>query len=228
MKKRAFLFMTVGAAACVAGFQNGHLGWPLAWFGVDFIIVGAAYFRHAHGVFGKCRDGRLPLWSWILFLPYLAYTSLVWHLIRLLSREPACNEVSPSLIVGRRLINGEFPNGIINYVDLTAEFQEPKQARRSPGYFSFPILDTSAPEPRRLKEIIASLKPGRTFVHCAQGHGRTGLFALATLLANRRVTSVDDGLRVLQTARPGIRLSREQRRCLDEFSLLMVPQGGAA
>jgi protein-tyrosine phosphatase len=211
----------------VAGFLNGRWGWPLAWFGVDFVIVGIAYFRHAHGVFGKYRDGRLPLWSWILFLPYLVYTSLVWHLIRLLSREPASNEVSPSLVVGRRLIKGEFPNGITNYVDLTAEFQEPKEARQSPGYFSFPLLDTSAPEPQVLREIIASLKPGRTFVHCAQGHGRTGLFALATLLANRAVASVDEGLKVLQAVRPGIRLSREQRRCLDEFTALVVPQGGA-
>jgi protein-tyrosine phosphatase len=119
------------------------------------------------------------------------------------------------------------PADISNYVDLTAEFQEPPRARKLSGYLSFPLLDAGAPEPQRLQQIIASLKPGRTFVHCAQGHGRTGLFALATLFAERTVTTVDEGLTRLQSVRPGIHLNLEQRGCVDKFARLISREGAA-
>jgi protein-tyrosine phosphatase len=226
MKKQALQLAVVGLAACALGIRAGLWGLPLVWFGVDFLVLTLAYLKRAHHVFGKRPDGTLPVWSWILFLPYLVYTNLVWRLARSLSREPACNEVSRQLLVGRRLLASELPEDISNYVDLTAEFQEPERARRLPGYLCFPVLDAGAPEPQALKRIIGSLKPGRTFVHCAQGHGRTGLFALATLFADRAVTSVDEGLRRLQLVRPGIRLNREQRGCLDEFARLVSRPGG--
>ena len=109
---------------------------------------------------------------------------------------------------------GEFDN----YVDLTAEFAEPAAIRKSPAYRSFPILDGAAPSPEALRAAVAGLRPGRTFVHCAQGHGRTGLFALAVLLSSGVARSVEDGLRLLRTARPGIRLSRDQRRCIEVYA----------
>ena len=221
------MLTVIAVAASVLGIKAGFWGIPAIWLGVDFLILAIAYQCRAHAVFGKRPDGTLPLWSWILFLPHLVYTQLVWHLIRLLSKEPACNEISETLVVGRRLLNKELPGGLFNYVDLTAEFQEPALIRKLPGYRSFPLLDAGAPEPQALQRIIASLKPGKTFVHCAQGHGRTGLFALATLVAARAVASPDEGLRRLQTARPGIRLNGEQRRCVDEFARLLALAGGS-
>jgi protein-tyrosine phosphatase len=103
-------------------------------------------------------------------------------------------------------------------VDLTAEFAEPLAVRLSPSYRSFPILDGSAPSPESLRAAVAGLREGRTFVHCAQGHGRTGLFALAVLLHQRVVPSVEDGLRMLTAARPGIRLNVEQRACIEKYA----------
>jgi hypothetical protein len=212
------LLTLLGVALIVLGLAE-H-GWFLAaaWLGGDFFILGVAHGRASHGVFGKRSDGILPIWSWLLFFPLLAYTTVVWHLLRLFSREPSHNFVTEQLVVGRRLLAFELDGEFANYVDLTAEFSEPSSIRRSPSYRSFPILDGAAPSPKVLREIVASLRLGRTFIHCAQGHGRTGVVALAVMLNSGSVCSVEDGLRVLRAARPGIRLSPAQRQCIELFA----------
>ena len=196
------------------------LGWFLVavWLGFDFLILGVAYRHGSHRVFGKRADGTLPLWSWVVFLPLLFYTTTVWHLICLFSREPARNAVTDQLVVGRRLLAFEYEGEFDNYVDLTAEFPEPLSIRRNPSYRSFPILDGSAPTAEALRTAVAGLRPGRTFIHCAQGHGRTGLFAVAVLLSSGAVRSVEDGLRMLSAVRPAIRLNREQQRCIQVYA----------
>jgi len=195
-------------------------GWFLVavWLGCDFLVLGVAHGRGSHQVFGKRANGTLPLWSWLVFLPLFIYTTVVWHLIRLFSREPARNTITEQLVVGRRLLAYELDGQFDNFVDLTAEFSEPSSIRCSPSYRSFPILDGAAPTPEALRMAVAGLRPGRTFIHCAQGHGRTGLFALAVLLSSGVARNVEDGLRILSAARPAIRLSREQHRCIQIYA----------
>jgi len=137
---------------------------------------------------------------------------------RFFERVPARNVVTEQLVVGRRLLASELDEEFDNYVDLTAEFAEPSDIRRSLAYRSFPILNDGAPSPEALRAAVRSLSPGRTFIHCAQGYGRTGLFSLAVLLTSGDARSVEDGLRMLKTARPGIRLNREQRRCIQLYA----------
>jgi protein-tyrosine phosphatase len=221
------MLFILGAVCVVLGTQVRYWGWLVMWLGADFLIQSVAYFSRSHRVFGKRPDGTLPLWSWLLFFPYFVYINLVWNLARLLLREPAYNQVSPSLIVGRRLLDSELPSDIVNYVDLTTEFEETNKARQLPGYLSFPLLDASAPAPEELANVIASLKPGKTFVHCAQGHGRTGLFALALLVSSQTTASVDEGTRLLQSARPGVRLNGEQQRCVNALVRAASQRGGA-
>jgi protein-tyrosine phosphatase len=114
-------------------------------------------------------------------------------------------------------IAGDFEN----FVDLTSEFQEPATLRRLAAYRSFPILDASAPEPETLREVLDSLRPGKTFVHCAQGHGRTGLFAAALLLHSKKANSPEEAVRMLQRARPGIVLNASQKACLERFAEML-------
>jgi protein-tyrosine phosphatase len=212
------LLTFLGVVLIAFGLIEG--GWFLiaAWLGCDFLVVGVAHGRGSHRVFGKRPDGTLPPWSWLLFFPLVAYTMVVWHLIRLFSREPARNAVTEELVVGRRLLAFELEGEFDNFVDLTAEFPEPSSIRRSPSYRCFPILDGAAPTPEALRAAVASLRPGRTFIHCAQGHGRTGLFALAVLLSSGVARSVEDGMRMLSAVRPAIRLSREQHGCIQIYA----------
>ena len=212
------LLTLLGVALVVLGILER--GWFLiaVWLGGNFLVLGVAHSRGSHRVFGKRADGTLPLWSWLVFLPLLLYTTMVWHLIRLFSREPAHSVVTEQLVVGRRLLPSEFQGEFDNFVDLTAEFSEPSSIRHSPSYRSFPILDGGAPTPEALRAAVASLRPGRTVIHCAQGHGRTGLFALAVLLSSGIARNVEDGLQMLTKARPGIRLSKGQHRCIQAYA----------
>jgi hypothetical protein len=222
MKKQFFMLLVIVVACGALAIRMGWFGFPLFWLGANFLILAGAYLTRAHRVFGKTPTGTLPLWSWCAFFPYLIYASVVWNLARILSREQSTNQVTDNLVVGRRLLTKELVGDCANYVDLTTEFQEPCEIRRSSAYISFPILDAGAPKPESLRKAVASLKPGKTFVHCAQGHGRTGLFALAILITTRVGTSVEDGLKLLQDARPGIRLNKEQLRCIEHYARLIA------
>ena len=199
----------------------GAWGLPVAWLGGDLIVIGCAYLKHKHRIFGKDCSGCVPRWSRIFFFPYFVLSSGIWHAARILGREQAYNLVREDLVVGRRLLAREIPDDFANYVDLTAELEDPVAIRGLPGYVAFPILDASAPDPESLEAAVRSLRPGATFIHCAQGHGRTGLFAVALLLASGEVRTIAEGSALVQSARPGIHFSREQRRCLERFSSLV-------
>ena len=212
------LLTLLGLVLVVLGVAERGWFLPAVWLGGNFLVLGVAHGCGSHRVFGKREDGTLPLWSRFVFLPLLIYTTLVWNVIRLLSREPASNAVTDELVVGRRLLAFEAEGEFDNFVDLTAEFTEPSAIRRSAAYRSFPILDGAAPTPEALRAAVASLRPGRTCIHCAQGHGRTGLFALAVLLSSGVARSVEEGMRMLSAVRPAIRLSRDQRRCIETYA----------
>ncbi len=187
------------------------------WWLVDLAIVGVAYVFQLPGIYGKGTSGRLPVWSWFVYFPWHVFTRAVWYLDRRWDSQPGLQWVHETLAVGRRPMAGEVPGDFDHFVDLTAEFSEVRYYRQFPGYVCFPILDGTAPRPGSLLEAVRSVRFGKTFVHCAKGHGRTGLFAIAILLESGQVASPEEGLKLLQTVRPGVRLNRAQRNCLEQF-----------
>jgi hypothetical protein len=161
---------------------------------------------------------RVLVCIYLFPLSLVCFSLSVWHVLRLVSREPAQNEVTEDLVIGRRLLPSEIRGNFENYVDLTAEFPEPRAIRTFPNYLSFPILDRAAPESIVLHEAIKRLRPGRTFIHCAQGQGRTGLFTLAVMLRTGCAKTVAEGMAKLRAVRPGVQLSTAQQRCIEEFA----------
>jgi protein-tyrosine phosphatase len=100
---------------------------------------------------------------------------------------------------------------------MTAEFAEPATVRHGIRYIVLPTLDACAPAAEALIATIRELKPDdHIFIHCAQGHGRTGLAAIALLLHRGVVKEIDEGLTMLRNIRPGIGLSHDQRTCLKQ------------
>jgi len=190
----------------------------IVWLGCDLVVLGIAHTCGAHRVFGKRPDGLVALWGWFVFLPLLLGTHAIWHIVRMAIREPAYNVVSENLVIGRRLLPFEVDEEFANYVDLTAEFAEPRAVRRLPAYTCFPILDGSAPTPSALGGFVSSLRPGKTFVHCAQGHGRAGLFALAVLLKSGAARTAEEGLVKLRSVRPRVGLTAAQRQCIEQYA----------
>src|SRR6478735_4372565 len=137
--KYAILFGII--ATCLTIIAAIYRGWflLLLWPALSFSIVASGYFRFGPGIFGKSRSGQLALINQIVLFPFLAYLWLVWHAIRLFSREAAFTPLSDNVLIGRRLLSHELPENIDHVIDLTCELDEPA-ALRSLNYHSFQIL----------------------------------------------------------------------------------------
>lgn len=210
MKYGAVNFL-LGIGFCFLGYNNPSKMELFIWLGFSFLWLGLAYFFHAPSLLGKRYNGTIAWWSRVAFLPLHILLHAVWHLTRIWGRENSTDIVLPKLTVGRRLLAAEIPAGIEVIVDLTCEFTEPVGVREGRDYRLFPMLDASVPDINLLRKFIGSLPQKSVLVHCAQGHGRTGLFAVAYLVERKICKQHEEALELLSRIRPGISLNREQR-----------------
>lgn len=187
----------------------------LLWTAASFAAVGLAYLCNSCRIFGKRHDGTLAPANVVALAPFLLFTGSVWHLARLLSREPAISTVTPRLRLARRLLPRELPADIDLVLDLTAEFPA---TTHDHNYLSLPILDGGVPDPTQLRATLAAIPPdATTLIHCAQGHGRTALVA-ACLLIQRDNLDAPAAIAAVLTARPNARMNAAQRAFLDSFA----------
>lgn len=214
--KYGLLFATV--AVLLAGTAILHGGWRLLllWPAISFGVVAIGYLSFGPIIYGKTSQGVLSIFMQLVLLPFLLYLWSVWYALRLVKREPALNQLTDKVYIGRRLLSHEFPDKIDHVVDLTCEFSEPK-ALRSCSYYSYPILDGFAPSADKLRQWVGEVAtlPGTVFIHCAEGHGRTGLFAAALLLKTGHSKTPDEALQLIKSKRPLVRLGRHQKVLLD-------------
>ena len=214
--KYGMLFATV--AVLLAASALLHRGWQvlLLWPAVSFGVVALGYLHFGPIVYGKSSRGILSPFSQLILLPYLLYLWSVWYALRLVKREPAFNQLTDSVLIGRRLLSHELPDNINHVIDLTCEFSEPN-ALRSTSYHLFPILDGFVPSPNQLREWVHEVAAlsGNVFIHCAEGHGRTGLFAAALLLATGHSNTPADAIQFIRSKRPMVRLGHRQLAVLN-------------
>jgi len=216
--KYGFLFLLLALAMSVAAARGGPWAWLLFYPAFSFGVVSAAYLFSVPGVFGKRFDGKRSRLGTLLVLPYVLYVAAVWHLVRLLSREPKFNSLGDD-VLSRRLLGDELPENIASVVDLTCEFTEPNDHWKILSYTCDPMLDGSGPTADELRELAVEINdmPKPVLIHCAQGHGRTGLVATAVLLVTGKVQTAADAIAVVQSVRPGVELNREQRSVLEKL-----------
>lgn len=208
-------------------FQAASGGYFLLWLwpGLAFLLVSLAYWVRAPWVFGKRKDGTRRWLATLLLLPFLGLIYATWSAWVWIAAGPAYQRVMDSLIVARRLRAHEYPEGITLIADLTSEMLDPKSIRQAPGYRCFPALDAAPIPPAELLKIVQQLRiePGeQLLIHCANGHGRTGMVAAAWLIERGEVHSVEEALELLQSKRPTLRLGRSQRRAVEEMVKLLA------
>ncbi len=125
------------------------------------------------------------------------------------------------MLVGRRPLAGEIPERVALVVDLAAEFPECRAVRNGRQYISFPMLDAEITGTVGFGAVVDRVveSNGPVYVHCAQGHGRTGTLAAAVLVVRGQAATADEAISQLREARPRLDLSRKQiafvRRFLD-------------
>ncbi|MEM1009791.1 MAG: hypothetical protein AAGJ35_12390, partial [Myxococcota bacterium] len=155
---------------------------------------------------------RLLLW------PCFVLNTIIWQIHRVVHKEPAYQQLLPKVWIGRKLLASEYPEQIEVVLHLTAEFGVPQQVAESKEVFCLPILDTSVPDARKLIACFERLRFDKClYIHCAQGHGRTGTVASSLLLWFGEEHDAEEAIRRVQQVRPGVRLHTEQRRVVEGF-----------
>ena len=201
------------------GIRNG--GWLLLllWPAANCFCIGVSYVVKFPQLFGKRANGLLNPFSTFILLPYLSYLWLVWHALRLTQSENAHDELDERFTIGRRLLHAEMPSDIQNVIDLTCEFNEPRKIASQFNYLSFPILDATAPSSVDLQSFVQKIDSldGKSYIHCAQGHGRTGLVMAAILLNHHPELTVDDAIKKIKSVRPALRCNSEQIETLRQI-----------
>ena len=212
------LFSIVSILILAIATANGGWYWTLLWPAFSFGVVASGYLYFGPRIFGKEANGRLSLLAQLVLLPYLLLVWSIWHLLRTVKRESAFDSIAKNVLLGRRLLSHELPANVSHVVDLTSEFTE-SASLRTRSYFSFPILDGLAPSPTQLITWVnaISILSGTIFIHCAEGHGRSGLFAAALLLRRGLAQTPEEALQFIQSRRPLVRLSRLQHAVLDKI-----------
>ena len=219
----AFLVSAVAFVVAALAAWDG-VGWaavvPL-YAAVSFALLATAYAGAGPRLLLKRASGRRSVLGWLLFAPYFSLNALTFALYRLLSREPAHVQVAPNLSFGRRLSAGEAgAAGWTSVLDLAGEFSA-AWAPVAGGYRSLPVLDAAAPTEAELRSAVAwvteAVAAGPVYVHCALGHGRSACVVIAYLLSVGAVGTVAEGVRLLRSLRPGVRLHPPQLRLLRRF-----------
>ncbi|HSG71404.1 MAG TPA: dual specificity protein phosphatase family protein, partial [Planctomycetaceae bacterium] len=101
---------------------------------------------------------------------------------------------------------------------LTAEFNSPVDDSSKYRYIAFPILDASTPDIPKLDLLLTDLADVEgLYIHCAEGHGRTGLVASCFILKYGIASNPKEALECIQEHRPLIRLNASQKGCLNEY-----------
>ncbi|MEO0479531.1 MAG: hypothetical protein AAF196_08635 [Planctomycetota bacterium] len=209
LRLSAVIVLTWTGFACAAA--------SLAWL---WPLGAGSHYRRVRVLFGKRVDGTRTPWSRVAWLPFLGPLGAWWHWRRPRLTESPWSQLLPDLWIGRRLLDEEFELEVDHLVDLTCEYTECPRQRAHPGYLSLPIVDGAAPPPQVLERYLRQIEelPGRVFLHCAEGHGRTATIAAGLLLRRGIAADIDDALVRVQSVRPKAKPYRQQLRSLRALS----------
>ncbi len=223
-RRYGYLALALAVVSFIA-IQRGVVagqGWYTAtlvslWCTGAAVLLFLAYEENDSTCFSKQEDGRLPLISWIVFSPYLIPLWTRQIFLTRLSRENSHDKLVDGIFIGRRPSRlRDIPSRTAVCVDLVAEFPaSPAELNYEGRYVSFPILEASFRSCEALIACIDSLPESGLYIHCAQGHGRTGFFSCALLLRRCTAKTLPEAEAMVARVRPGVKLRKGQREFLE-------------
>lgn len=173
---------------------------------------------------GKGSDGTFPLWSLVMFSPYLYFVRAFSALRRLRSGEPPYSEICEGLYVGGWPSSPDkLPPGRPAIIDCTCELPRKLELSGNHAYLCVPTWDTRSPQPADIEAAVkwACRKRAQkipVFVHCAYGHGRSVAVMCALLVALGIADDWKTAEKLIRERRPYIRMNALHRKALEEWS----------
>lgn len=114
----------------------------------------------------------------------------------------------------------EFPvDDCSSVVDLTAEFPARDAVINGRTYLCLPSLDCEMPprdELLKLARRVADMR-GKTYVHCANGHGRSACLAALVLMIRGEATGWRDAFVIMRKTRPQVNIQSPQENMLQSI-----------
>ncbi|KAJ4799376.1 hypothetical protein LUZ62_050622 [Rhynchospora pubera] len=172
---------------------------------------------------GKSSDGSFPVWSKVIFAPFLIFIRIFVPVRRFKRREPLYTEISDGLYVGGWPTSLEdLPPGEISVIDCTCELPK-SRALDGKAYLCVATWDTRAPQPSQIESAVrwASRKRAQKkpiYVHCAFGHGRSVCVMCAILVALGLAEDWKEAEKMIKEKRPFIKMNSLHRKSLEEWS----------
>lgn len=212
--------LAAAAGLILAGTRFGSFAPILWWFSADLAFIAAAYALGAPRLIGgKRSDGSFCLVGAFFMLPYLLVTAAWWHIVRPFRSERPYDRLTKNITIGRRLLPREYPCNVTHVIDLTAEFARTRQRGDRRTYAAFPILDSSGLEVADMARLVqAAVRQDGIYIHCAAGHGRTGMVAACLLLYAGIVATAEEAMQRVSAVRPGAMLTVAQKRTVAAFA----------
>jgi protein-tyrosine phosphatase len=212
----AIIFMMLGICLLLLAYTEPRNEWLIVWMSANCWWVSLAYLLNRPGLLGKKTTGRMSASASIFLLPYYLLSWILWRLQTGLTREPKISQVAPGLWIGGRVGLQQLPGGIVQVIDLAAEFPEIRHVVESTQYISIPVLDGISPPVDSLVNVAEQFAKSTSpiYVHCALGHGRSATMAAGILLLRGMAASVAEAELIICAARPKIRLNRNQKATL--------------
>lgn len=195
---------------------------------VDFLIAIASHPAvNLPLLLGKSSDGSFPLWSILLFGPFLAFVRVYVLFKRLKRNEAAYNEIVEGLYLGGWPSSlDRLPPGEPAIIDCTCELPRDSSSSKN-AYMCIPAWDTRSPQPLDIESAVrwacrkrSQKKP--IFVHCAFGHGRSVSVMCALLVALGVAEDWKGAEKIIRGRRPFIRMNALHRKSLEEWSKCLL------
>ncbi|XP_055802063.1 uncharacterized protein LOC129871205 [Solanum dulcamara] len=173
---------------------------------------------------GKNSDGTFPIWSLVMFSPYLYFVRGFSALRRMKSGEPPYSEISEGLYVGGwPCLPDKLPPGNPAIIDCTCEMPRMLEFTGNHAFLCIPTWDTRSPQPADIEAAVkwACRKRAQNipvFIHCAYGHGRSVAVMCALLVALGLAEDWKNAEKLIKEKRPYIQMNALHRKALEEWS----------
>jgi len=182
------------------------------------------------GMIGKTKDGKIPLWSYMLYFPFhlpsILYTRIHANNDKKKKpKVPVASEVQPGWWVGGTYSN-ELNKDWGGVIDLTVEFPE-RCFDRSKSYFLCATWDGVPASPEKLEEAakfaVEARKKGDVLIHCAHGRGRSTTTMCAALVKAGLFDTWEDAFeKGIKPGRSVCKLNSRMKKALSEWQTIYV------